>query len=354
MRILSLFFAHAGRGARYILLILSPVLLAGCARRSSQVELKGETMGTSYTVKIVLRAGEILDPAGTQSGIDLVLKKINAQMSVYDPGSEISRFNRQASTEPIEISPEFLHVVDRSLQWSEKTSGAFDVTVLPVLGLWGFGPGHPFPPRLDSIPSQESIEKALSDVGYRKLRVTGGALAKSRPGVKIDLGAIAKGYGVDVVYEYLAVKGLHDFMVEIGGEVRARGKNRSGSPWRLGIAKPLLGTPPSPATEWVITLENQAVATSGDYQDYFEIDGQVYSHEMDPRTGRPARNGIASTTVTAPLCMDADALATALMVLEPNKGLALVESLPDTEALLIVRSGEGRFQIHRTSGFVMK
>jgi thiamine biosynthesis lipoprotein len=311
-------------------------------------------MGTSYTVKMVLRCGEKLDQAGTQAGIDSVLKKINAQMSVYDPRSEISRFNRQTSTEPIDISPEFLHVVDRSLQWSEKTSGAFDITVLPVLGLWGFGPGHPFPPIVHSIPSQESIEKALADVGFHKLRIAGGALAKSRPGVKIDLGAIAKGYGADAVYEYLAGKGLNDFMVEIGGEVRARGRNRSGSPWRLGIAKPLLGTAPSPATEWVITLENQAVATSGDYQDYFEIDGQIYSHEMDPRTGRPAHNGIASATVTAPLCMDADALATALMVLEPEEGLALIESLPDTEALLVVRSSEGRFQIKKTSGFILK
>ena len=350
----ALMFLYVGRGARNVLLFFSVVLLCGCARRSPQVELKGETMGTSYTVKIVPRAGDEQDPAGTKAGIDAVLQKINVQMSVYDPRSEISRFNRQFSDEPVEISPEFLHVVDRALHWSEKTSGAFDITVLPVLDLWGFGPGHHFPPALESMPSQESIEKALADVGYRNLRAAGHSLAKSRPGVKIDLGAIAKGYGVDAVCEYLAARGLNDFMVEIGGEVRARGRNRSGSPWRLGIAKPLLGTAPSPATEWVITLDNQAVATSGDYQDYLEIDGQIYSHEMDPRTGRPAHNGIASATVTAPLCIDADALATALMVLEPEKGLALIESLADTEALLIVRGADGRFQIKKTSGFILK
>ncbi len=354
MRIPPSTLAQVGRGARHILVFLSIVLLAGCARRSPQVELKGETMGTSYTVKIVRRAGDTLDQTGTQAGIDSVLKKINAEMSVYDRRSEISRFNRQISPEPVEISPEFLHVVTRSLYWSEKTSGAFDITVLPVLDLWGFGPGHPFPPALESMPSKESIEKALSDVGYRNLRIAGRTLTKSRPGLKIDLGAIAKGYGVDAVYEFLAGMGLDDFMVEIGGEVRARGKNRSGSPWRLGIAKPLPGTEPSQATEWVITLDNQAVATSGDYQDYFEIEGQIYSHEMDPRTGRPARNGIASATVIAPLCIDADALATALMVLEPQKGLALIESLADTEALLIVRGDDGRFRVRKTSGFVLK
>ena len=346
--------AQSERCAVRVLVFLTVVLLVGCTRRSPQVELTGETMGTSYTVKIVPRAGDEPDQAGTQAGIESVLKKINSQMSVYDPGSEISRFNRQTSTEPVAISPEFLHVVSRSLHWSEETSGAFDITVLPLLDLWGFGPGHPFPPGLDSMPSEEAVARALSDVGYRNLRISGGMLAKSRPGLKIDLGAIAKGYGVDAVCEYLAARGLHDFMVDIGGDVRARGTNRAGSPWRLGIAKPLPGMLPSPATEWVIALENQAVATSGDYQDYFEIGGQIYSHEMDPRTGHPARNGIASATVTAPLCIDADALATALMVLEPEKGLALIEFLPDTEALLIARSGEGHFQILKTSGFVLK
>ena len=354
MRMPVTIIAHAESRAKLTLLFLSVTILVGCTRRPPQVELTGGTMGTSYTVKIVPRAGEELDLAGIKAGIDSVLKKINAQMSVYDPRSEISRFNGQDSTEPIEISPEFLHVVKRSLHWSEKTSGAFDITVLPLLDLWGFGPGHPFPPRLDSMPSQEAVAKSLSDVGYRNLRTSDGRIAKSRPGLKIDLGGIAKGYGVDAVYEYLAAKGLNDLMVDIGGEVRARGRNPSGAPWRLGIAKPVPGMPPSPATEWVITLDDQAVATSGDYQDYFEMNGQIYSHEMDPRTGHPARNGIASATVTAPLCMDADALATALMVLEPEKGLALIESLPDTEALLIVRRGEGSFQILKTSGLVLK
>lgn len=336
------------------LALLASLLAVCCTHRPPQVVLKGKTMGTSYTLKVVPRAGEKFDRAATQAGIDSLLGKINAQMSVYDPRSEISRFNRQISTAPVEISPEFLHVVGRALCWCGKTSGAFDITVLPLLDLWGFGPGHPFPLKPDAIPSQETIAKTMADVGCQYLLVSDEKLVKSRPGLKIDLGAIAKGYGVDAVFEYLAGGGLHDFMVEIGGEVRARGRNRTGSPWRLGIAKPVLGRIPSPATEWVIALDNQAVATSGDYEDFFELGGRIYSHEMDARTGRPASNGIASATVTAPLCIDADALATALMVMEPEKGLALIESLPDTQALLIARRGHGGYQIMKTSGFVLQ
>jgi thiamine biosynthesis lipoprotein len=347
--------ALAKQRARLAFLALPVVYLSiGCTRRPPQAELMGETMGTSYTLKVVPRPGERFDRAAAQAGIDKLLEKINAQMSVYDPRSEISRFNRQTSATPAGISPEFLYVVDRALYWCQKTSGAFDITVPPLLDLWGFGPGHPFPLRPDSLPSEGSIAEAMADVGCENLRISDGKLVKSRPGLRIDLGAIAKGYGVDAVFEYLASEGLRDFMVEIGGEVRARGRNRAGTPWRLGIAKPLLGRVPSPATEWVIALDNQAVATSGDYEDFFQLGGRVYSHEMDARTGRPASNGIASATVTAPLCIDADALATTLMVMEPDKGLALIESLPDTEAFLIVRGGRGGYQIMKTRGFVLQ
>lgn len=304
-------------------------------------------MGTTYQLKYVSPNG-LTVPAVLKVGIDSVLIEVNRQMSTYIPDSEISWFNRSESTEPITVGEEFYYVVNRALYWSQKSNGAFDITVFPLLYLWGFGPGDTGVP--DQFPDSSTINRRMSHVGYEKIRTEKSSIVKLDPYISIDLNAIAKGFGVDAVFDYLESQNVSDMMVEIGGEVRVKGKNLQAKQWAIAIERPKLSAEREEGFDWVINLDNQAMATSGDYRNYFEIDGEIYSHEIDPRTGYPSQSGIASATVTAPTCTDADALATALMVMSITDGLELVESLPEVEAFLIIRETADRFRSQQSSG----
>ena len=304
-------------------------------------------MGTTFQINYVSTDG----PAATtilKVGVDSVLSEVNRQMSTYIPDSEISWFNRSESTEPISVSKEFYYVVNRALYWSRKSDGAFDITVFPLLYLWGFGPGQTGMP--DQFPDSSSIKKRLSHVGYEKIRTEESSIVKLDPYISIDLNAIAKGFGVDAVFDYLKSQNISDMMIEIGGEVRVKGQNSQGKLWAIAIERPKLSADANEGFDWVIDLDNQAMATSGDYRSYFEMDGNIYSHEIDPRTGYPSRTGVASATVIAPNCTDADALATALMLMPITDGLKLVESIPKTEAFIIIRQPEDRFTYRQSSG----
>ncbi len=190
----------------------------------------------------------------------------------------------------------------------------------------------------------------MSKVGYEKIRTEESSIVKLEPSISIDLNAIAKGFGVDAVFDYLKSQNISDMMIEIGGEVRVKGQNSQGKLWAIAIERPKLSADANEGFDWVIDLDNQAMATSGDYRSYFEIDGNIYSHEIDPRTGYPSRTGVASATVIAPNCTDADALATALMLMPITDGLKLVESIPKTEAFIIIRQPEDRFAYRQSSG----
>ena len=304
-------------------------------------------MGTTFQINYVSTNG-LAATTVLKVGVDSVLSEVNRQMSTYIPDSEISWFNRSESTEPISVSKEFYYVVNRALYWSRKSDGAFDITVFPLLYLWGFGPGETGIP--DQFPDSSSIHRRLSHVGYEKIRTEESSIVKLDPYISIDLNAIAKGFGVDAVFDYLESQNVSDMMVEIGGEVRVKGKNLQAKQWAIAIERPKLSAEREEGFDWVINLDNQAMATSGDYRNYFEIDGEIYSHEIDPRTGYPSQSGIASATVTAPTCTDADALATALMVMSITDGLELVESLPEVEAFLIIRETADRFRSQQSSG----
>ena len=304
-------------------------------------------MGTTYQLKYVSPNG-LTVPAVLKVGIDSVLIEVNRQMSTYIPDSEISWFNRSESTEPITVGEEFYYVANRALYWSRKSNAAFDITVFPLLYLWGFGPGDTGVP--DQFPDSSTINRRMSHVGYEKIRTEKSSIVKLDPYISIDLNAIAKGFGVDAVFDYLESQNVSDMMVEIGGEVRVKGKNLQAKQWAIAIERPKLSAEREEGFDWVINLDNQAMATSGDYRNYFEIDGEIYSHEIDPRTGYPSQSGIASATVTAPTCTDADALATALMVMSITDGLELVESLPEVEAFLIIRETADRFRSQQSSG----
>ena len=297
------------------------LLLAGCGPKSAKVlALSGATMGTTYSVQVLPPRADV-DPNALQQRIDALLAKVNALMSTYDPDSELSRFNAAQSTDWFAVSPALVKLVDVARQVSEASDGAFDITVGPLVNLWGFGPEL----RPDALPAQTDIDAARARVGYHKLhtRAEPPALRKDRPDLYVDLSAIAKGYGVDRVAALLESEGLTDYLVEIGGELRGRGVNGRGEPWRIAVERPEAGRR---SVFRIVPLHDLGMATSGDYRNFFEVNGERYPHSIDPRTGWPVQHPLASVTVLADDCMWADAWATALLVLGTETGHALAES----------------------------
>lgn len=329
------------------------LLICSCCKKvekTGQLQvIRGRTMGTFFTVKYVPQSDK---PGNTEetrrkiaAGIENTLLQVNRQMSIYIPDSEISRFNRYAHTDWFSVSADLAEVVHQALYISELSGGAFDITVGPLVNLWGFGPEQ----KPGDIPAGEKIKERMQFIGYRKLsvRLSPPALKKTIPGVYCDLGGIAKGCGVDKIAEYFDALGIGNYLIEIGGEVRAKGGKENGRCWRLGIASPDGG----PGIQQAFPLKNAALATSGDYHNYFEQDGIRYSHTIDPETGKPITHKLASVTVLHDSCTAADALATAINVLGPGKGydLAVKENLP----VFLIIKGKDRFFEKKTPAFEM-
>ena len=314
------------------------------------VEITGETQGTYFTVKFV-------PPAAWTGRVDTVgraLKEcfagIDRQMSAYVPDSEISAFNRSTSTAPFAVSAAFAEVVQFGLGLSEKSGGAFDMTVGPLVRLWGFGPAD----AARGTPADEDAATARARVGWTNLSVTAdGRLCKARPDLVLDVDAVAQGFTVDAASRVLTGFGLTNHMVEIGGEVFASGVNRAGQRWRIGVDRPRPDALPGEELQGVLNVSGFAVSTSGDYRHYRRDDkGMTLSHIVDPRTGQPVRRPQCSVTVIAPDCLTADGLATALSTLGPETGLAwLPTAWPTAEAMFIVRTPDGRFTEQFTPGF---
>jgi thiamine biosynthesis lipoprotein len=333
-------------GAGVVVLLF---LLAGgwwystAVRTPEPITLTGSTMGTTYTVKMP-QAPERMTAAAVQAELDRMLADINRRMSTYDPDSELSRFNRNPDTDWVSVSPELLFVVREAQRISALTEGAFDITVGPLVNLWGFGPT----PTDDAIPSEQAIAEAQARVGYQRLRVRDHppGLKKERADMYVDLSAIAKGYAVDRLADYLESLAVADYMVEIGGELRVKGRNAQGTPWRIAIEKP---TPGQRSAERILHLSGQGIATSGDYRNYFEKDGQRYSHEINPQTGKPIRHELVSVTVVHPAAATADALATGLIVMGPKHGFELAEQ--QGLAVLFIMLRNGAFEEKSTTAF---
>ena len=276
---------------------------------------------------------------------DPKLGEIEARMSTYQADSEVSRFNRHPGTDWFPVSAETATLVAESLEIFRLSDGAFDITVGPVVNLWGFGPTA----KDGGIPSEEKIKAALEKTGSQHLhaRLSPPAIKKDADHLQIDLSAIAKGYAVDSVAESLQALGLGRFLVDIGGEMLARGRKLDNSAWNIAIERP---TASQRAIHKIIGLSDQAVATSGDYRNFFEADGRRYSHEIDPQTGRPVEHALASVTVVDPSCMRADAWATALIVLGPELGQQVAER-ENLAALFIVREENGTFLEKHSASF---
>ena len=308
----------------------------------------GHTMGTTYEVRLIGFNGKHSNLLALKTSIDEKLQTINQQMSTYLLESEISRFNRHTSPTPYKVSSDFATVTRNALALSKESDGAFDPTLDPLIKLWGFGSSD----NPTTEPSLDQIEELREQCGTRFLNVKQQYLEKSHPKLQLNLGAIAKGFAVDKIAKMLDDRKYTCYYVEIGGEVRVKGSNQDGVPWRIGIDHPSYGAQPGKDPWVIVQLRNKAIATSGDYRNFFTgDDGLMYSHVFDPRTGRPLTNEVASVSVIANSCMLADGMATALMVMGPKEGLIWVNKKPSVEALFVLRGRDGSYQETVSSGF---
>lgn len=325
---------------RLILVVLLAVGLSACFPSNNlakkEIHLQGRTMGTTYNIKVVSTIEEV-ESLNLQTKIDEVLIKINQEMSTYIPDSEISRFNKSSTTDAIEISTGFARVLKESIRLGELSNGKLDITIGPLVNLWGFGPEH----RPETVPSGELLASARSRIGLKNLHLEGNQLSKDIPNLYIDLSTTAKGYGVDIVAELIEANGINNYLVEIGGEMRLKGFKHTGELWAIAIEKPILDpSGEQRAVQQVIIPKDNAVATSGDYRNYFEAEGQRFSHIIDPDTGMPISHNLVSVTVIAPSSMTADGLSTTLMVMGAEQGMKFaVEN--DLAALFISKTEHG-------------
>ena len=317
------------------------VMLASCSDKSRPVvHLQGQTMGTTYNVKYLADKGKAVE--GLQAEIDARLVNVNKMMSTYDPTSELSRFNQYRYTDNFVVSDDTLLVVNEALRLAKLSGGVLDVTVGPLVNLWGFGPTK----RPEKVPSREDIDDIRDYVGYQKLGTTQTGLKKQHPMLYVDLSTIAKGFGVDEVAEILEQYNIENYLVEIGGEMRVRGLRGDGSEWLIAIEKPVTT---ERAIQKVVSIGTNAVATSGDYRNYYEEDGMRYSHLIDPTTGYPISHNLVSVTVIHPSSMTADGLATAFNVMGWEQAIKVAEQ--ENLAVFLIRRTDDSFEEYASPEF---
>jgi thiamine biosynthesis lipoprotein len=304
-------------------LALAP-LLGGCERSPQELAISGPAQGTTYSIKVASAPVDV-DAHALRVATDQVLDRIDRSMSTYRADSEISRFNASTSTDWFEVSSDLAIVVDYALKVSQASGGIFDITVGPLVAAWGFGPaGEPI-----DLPDDATLAGLRARVGYQKIeaRLNPPALRKSDAGVRVDLNGIAPGYAVDLIAERFQSMHLSHFMIDLGGEVRAQGRNARGEAWRIAVERPIDAEPEPYA---IVSLDNASVTTSGEYRHYYDRDGHRYSHTIDPRTGRPVEHTLASVVVIGPTTMQVDAWAKVFNVLgtEDGRKLALERAMP--------------------------
>ena len=279
-----------------------------------------------------------------QEEIDSLLKEFDKSLSVYLPESVISRINY--NDKDVKVDSLFSKVFYKAKSVNELSDGAFDITVGPLVNAWGFGTELRL--KIDSA----LIDSLIQFVGMDKVQIEKKRVVKSDPGVILDVNAIAQGYSVDIVADFLSKKGIHNYLVEIGGEISAAGIKKKRTPWKVGVDKPYdYNIMPGQDLQVILTLEDISMATSGNYRKFFEENGVKYSHSIDPKTGYPVRHNLLSVTVTAPDCMSADAFATAFMIMGLEKSVKLVKKLDGIEAYFIYSDDKGDFCTEFTDGF---
>jgi thiamine biosynthesis lipoprotein len=326
---------------RLAFLAVSVLWTAAAPAAAALQRLHGRTMGTSWSVLTTLPPEQSTDVL--QRGIQAELDRVDGQMSTYKPDSDLSRFNRAPAGSWQSLPPECFTVLSHALQLAKDSDGAYDPTVGPLVNLWGFGPDR----RPRQAPTLQAIAAAQARVGWRKVQLDPATRRVWQPGgVYLDLSAVAKGYGVDQVARYLQRMGVGAYLVEVGGELRAHGRKPDGSVWRVGIERPDAAIGAAVAAGELIdtiALDERAIATSGDYRHVFEDGGRYYSHHIDPRSGYPVPHEVASVSVLADDCMQADPLGTTLSVMGADRGMAFARA-HGLAVLMIVRTPGGFVQ----------
>ncbi len=311
------------------------LVCAMCAQTQYHTH-EGTTQGTLF--KIIYESPE---NTNYDKEIDQLLKEFSASLSIYDPNSLISRINQNDPT--AKVDNYFRTVFNKSVEVNRASDGAFDITVAPLVNLWGFGFTFDSPHA-----NKEKVDSVLQYVGMNKIRISGDRVEKDSPGVMLDMNAVAKGYSADVVADFLRKKGCRNYLVEIGGEIVARGVNASKSIWRIGIDRPADRVDPGVALQAIIQLKNRALATSGNYRRFFEIDGVKYAHTINVKTGYPTQHNLLSATILADDCITADAWATTFMVSGLDQSINLLKQHPELDAFLIYSDEQGNYQTYAT------
>ncbi len=324
------------------LLFVALVLIAiQACQTKSYVKNEGFVFGTMYHFTYESENGQDLEIE-----IKAKLEEFNRSLSTYDKNSIISRINQGDSG--VVLDSYFINCFNKAKEISELTNGAFDMTVAPVVNAWGFGFDESI--KADS----NKIDSLMQLVGFIKISIVNNSIVKEKPGIMLDASAIAKGYGVDVAAEHIESKGIANYMVEIGGEVRVKGINAKGNIWRIGIDKPIESeTLENRELQEVVSLNNKSLATSGNYRQFYEKNGVKYAHTINPETGFPAKNSLLSATVLANDCMTADALATAFMVMGVEKSINLANDLDSVEVYLIYTDSTNQYSIYNSENFII-
>lgn len=306
-------------------------MLSGCGSDDAMESFGGPTMGSTYSIKYVRHAG-LPGPAAVQVEVERLLVDVDRQLSTYRSDSDIERFNQLPANSCQKMPPSVLELVRVGEQLSSQSDGSFDLTVEPLLNLWGFGPQA----REEKVPTAQALAEVRQRVGHRHLRIEGDELCKDAA-VEVDFNSIAAGYAVDLIAARLEALGIHNYLAEATGELKAVGKKLDGSPWRIALEEP---RDDQQVAERIVAIDGYGLSTSGDYRNYFVQGGQRFSHTFDARTGAPVSHTLASVTVIHPSALMADGLSTLLLILGPERGWDYAEK-HDIGAFFVIRADTG-------------
>jgi len=324
---------------RYLIIFLALVVSQSCRQPSKYIYNEGSVYGTIYHFVYESPNGKDL-----HEEIKAKLNEYNKTFSTFDSTSIISKVNRNL---PVQLNDIFIECFNRSMKVSEISGGAFDITAGPMVNAWGFGP------EVRRKLNEEQIDSLKEITGFRKVKLQDGKILKESPHMKLDMSAIAKGYTCDLLGKFLSSKGCKNYMIEIGGEVVAFGKNERGRTWTIGISKPEESAFfASNAIQAKVQLPDHALATSGNYRNFYVEDGKKYAHTIDPKSGYPVQHSLLSTTVLADNCMDADAFATAFMVLGLEESIEIARKQQGLKVYFIYANEEGATQVYMSDNFI--